>query len=245
MACRFRDTAIWEEDWYIDLGCEMQHFWDYITDNCNHAGIWKPNKSGFEMRTRAKVNLDSFFQKVNGDKERILKLKDGEWFLTGFIKFQWFNKKDGFDLVLSNRLHLSIFKEIKKFNIPLQKVRGLQEVLETSKDKDMDKVKDKVKDKIEYGAKNGFQVSIKKVYANDKIQIIHSLEKYFEVTGQLEGLTLAKMTRFDEFMKANPSRVFDDPDHLYNAFRKFCTDAPKATIDEVEQRKQAFAAKRP
>jgi hypothetical protein len=236
MACRFRDTAIWEEDWYIDLGCEMQHFWDYITDNCNHAGIWKPNKSGFEMRTRTKVNLDSFFQKVNGDKERILKLKDGEWFLTGFIKFQWFNKKDGFDLVLSNRLHLSIFKEIKKFNIPLQKVRGLQEVLETSKDMDKDKGMDK--DKIEYGVKNGFHVSIKKKYLNDKIKVIHNLSEYFTATNQLMALTEAKLVKFDEFMKANPGRVFDDEDHLYNAYRKFCTETQKVSKSVIEERKQ-------
>lgn len=135
MACRFTATEIWDEDWFVELGIEYQHFWNYIKDHCNHAGIWKPNKSGFEMRVKTKVNLDSFFTKVNGDKERILRLRDGDWFLTGFIKFQWFNKKESFDLALTNRLHLSIYKELKKFNVPLKNVRGLREVLETSKDK--------------------------------------------------------------------------------------------------------------
>lgn len=134
MPVRFIDTGILDEDWYVSLCCEMQHLWNYITLKCDHAGIWKPNKSGFEMRAKAKVNLDSFLQKVNGDKERIFRLKDGNWFLTGFIQFQWFNgKKNGFDLVLSNRLHASIFKSIEKHEVPLEKIRGLGEVLETSK----------------------------------------------------------------------------------------------------------------
>ncbi len=93
------------------------------------------------MRAKTKVNLDSFFLKVNGDKERILRLRDGNWFLTGFIKFQWFNKKDGFDLALSNKLHASIYNELKKYSVPLKKVRGLQEVLETSKEKEKEIIK--------------------------------------------------------------------------------------------------------
>ncbi len=135
MACRFTETDLWDEDWFIELGSEYQHLWNYIKDKCNHAGIWKPNKSGFEMRAKTKVNLDSFFLKVNGDKERILKLRDGNWFLTGFIKFQWFNKKESFDLALSNRLHFSIHNELLKYSVPFGKIRGLREVLQTSKDK--------------------------------------------------------------------------------------------------------------
>lgn len=221
MACRFVDTEVWEEDWFIELGMEYQHFWRYITDNCNHAGIWKPNKSGFEMRTRAKVNLDLFFKKVNGDKERILRLRDGNWFLTGFIKFQWFNKKESFDLVLSNRLHLSIFNELEKHNVPRDKVRGLQEVLQTSKDKEMEKVKDL---ELVFGEKKEFSVAVKKVYANEQVKRIYDLRKYFDWTGQLRELETAKLIKFDEFLAANPGNVFNDQSHLYNTFRKFCVD---------------------
>jgi hypothetical protein len=132
MASKFTDSKKWEEDWFNSLGGEYQLLWNYITDMCSNTGIWKPNKSGFEMRTKFKVNLDSFLQKVNADKERILRLEDGTWYLTGYIKFQWFNKKKSFDLVLSNKLHLSIITELKEHKVPLQKVRGLREVLQTS-----------------------------------------------------------------------------------------------------------------
>ena len=64
---RRRETSIWEQDWYCELGGEYQHFWDFINDNCDNAGIWIPNKKGFEMRTGFKVNLDSFLKKVDAD----------------------------------------------------------------------------------------------------------------------------------------------------------------------------------
>jgi hypothetical protein len=231
MASRFRDTGIWDEDWFIDLGCEGQNFWTYVTDNCNHAGIWKPNKSGFEMRTKAKVNLDSFFAKVNGDKERIFKLKDGNWFLTGFIQYQWFNKKKDFDLVLTNRMHLSIYNELKKFQVPKEKIRGLQEVLETSKE--MVKDKEQVKELV-FGEKKELSIAIKKVFANDLVKRVYDLEKFFEATDQLESMKRAGMDKFDEFMMANPANVFEDDNHLYNSFRKFCVTDQLKKVSKKE-----------
>lgn len=111
-------------------------FWDFITARCDHAGVWKPNKNDFETKTKFRVNLDSFFLKVNGDKQRILLLENGRWFIPGFISYQWFNKKETFDLVLSNRLHQSIYDILIKNCISSKKVRGLKEVLKTPKDKD-------------------------------------------------------------------------------------------------------------
>lgn len=194
------------------------------------------------MRTRAKVNLDLFLKKINGDKERILRLRDGNWFLTGFIKFQWFNKKESFDLVLSNRLHLSIYNELKKFDVPRDKIRGLKEVLQTSKDMEM--VKEQVKELV-FGEKKECSIAVKKVYLNDQVKRIYDLQKYFDYTGQLIALQAAQMDRFDEFIKANPGNVFNDESHLYNTFRKFCveqneTKNGKATVslEQVSQYRQ-------
>lgn len=132
---RFIDTLIWDEDWFCDLGAEYQIFWNYITCGCNNAGIWKPNKIDFEIKSRVKINMVAFLEKINerGCKERIFTTETGRWFLTGFIMFQWFNKKNSFDLILTNKLHLHIYNILKKENIPLKKVRGLGEVLETPK----------------------------------------------------------------------------------------------------------------
>lgn len=139
MASRFTDTELWNEDWFCEMGGEYQLFCKYVFDKCDNAGVWKPNKIDFEIKTNFKVSLDSLFQKMNGGAQRVLLLENGRWFLTGYILFQWFNKKKTFDLVLSNRLHLSLYKILTDNQIPLKKVRGLKEVLETSMVMVMDK----------------------------------------------------------------------------------------------------------
>jgi hypothetical protein len=129
---RFTDTEKWKEDWYCDLKGEYQKLWDYICDHCDNAGIWKPNRIDFEIKTGFKVSLDSFFKKVNGDKLRIVALANGRWFILGFIQYQWFTKLQTFNLVLTNPRHKHIYDLLVSNDIPLEKVRGLKEVWKTS-----------------------------------------------------------------------------------------------------------------
>lgn len=131
MASRFIDTEIWKEDWFCDLGNEYQSFWVYITCHCDNAGIWKPNKIDFEIKSRIKINMASFLEKINegGCKDRIIVTDSGRWFLTGFIAFQWFNKTKSFNLVLTNKLHKHIYNLLKNEGIQFKKIRGLGEVL--------------------------------------------------------------------------------------------------------------------
>lgn len=139
MASRFTDTEIWNEDWFCEMPGEYQLFVKYVFDTCDNAGIWKPKKFDFEMKTKFKVSLDLLFKKMNGGgPQRVLLLDNGRWFITGFLLYQWFNKKKSFDLVLTNRLHKSLYCILIENNVPLQKVRGLKEVLKTSMVMDMD-----------------------------------------------------------------------------------------------------------
>lgn len=130
---RFTDTKKWNEDWYCELKGEYQKLWDYICDHCDNAGIWKPNKIDFEIKTGFKVSLDSFLKKVNGDKLRIAALENGRWFIPGFIQYQWFTKQQSFNLVLTNPRHKHIYEILLANDIDLKKVRGLKEVWKTSK----------------------------------------------------------------------------------------------------------------
>lgn len=139
---RFFDPERYNEDWYIELRGELQKFFDYIIEMCDNAGVWKPNKITFETKTGFKINLDSFLKRVNGDKERILVLDNGRWFLPGFIQVQWFNKDSFFDLNPKNRFHSHIIKLLDNNNISRGLVRGLKGVLTPPIDIDMDKVKD-------------------------------------------------------------------------------------------------------
>jgi len=105
MAKRFTDTQKWSEDWYLDLPITYKVFWIYICDNCNHAGIYKPNKRVFELLIGQKIDLDKFLEFINSDKQRIIKLVNGRWYLTGFIDFQYGSKLNS-----NNRVHKSILK---------------------------------------------------------------------------------------------------------------------------------------
>lgn len=77
---------------------------------------------------------------------------------------------------------------------------------------------------IHFGKVNGHKVMIQKVYVTDKVKVIHDLRDYFLYTNQLAEIERAGLTKFDEFMEANPANIFKDDSHLYNSFRKFCQD---------------------
>lgn len=112
MAKRFTDTTKWNEDWFLDLTNSHKLFWIYVCDNCDHAGIFKPNKRMFELIIGAKIDITDFFSVVNGDKVRILELKNGRWYLTGFISFQYGGKLND-----NNRVHKSILAILIKNDI--------------------------------------------------------------------------------------------------------------------------------
>jgi len=112
MAKRFTDTEKWNEDWFLDLPTTHKLFWDYICDNCNHAGIFKPNKRIFELLIGEKINSDNFFKSLNTGKDRIIILPNGRWYITGFIKFQY-----GETLNPNNRVHNSILKILNQNDI--------------------------------------------------------------------------------------------------------------------------------
>ena len=112
MAKRFTDTAKWEEDWFLDLSNSYKLFWMYICDNCDHAGIFKPNKRIFELIVSEKIDVLEFMSIVNDEKIRVLELENGRWYLTGFISFQY-----GGSLNVNNRVHKSILSVLTKNNI--------------------------------------------------------------------------------------------------------------------------------
>lgn len=112
MAKRFTDTQKWNEDWFLDLPMTYKVFWIYVCDNCNHAGIYKPNKRVFELLIGQKIELKKFIELVNSDKLRIVNLNNGRWYLTSFIEFQY-----GSTLNPNNRVHKSILKLLNENNL--------------------------------------------------------------------------------------------------------------------------------
>tara|TARA_R110002074_G_scaffold295033_1_gene466647 strand:- start:495 stop:1142 length:648 start_codon:yes stop_codon:yes gene_type:complete len=112
MAKRFTDTAKWNEDWFLDLSNSHKLFWIYVCDNCDHAGVFKPNKRMFELLVGEKIDIVEFFNIVNQNKVRVLELNNGRWYLTGFISFQYGGKLND-----NNRVHKSILALLNKNEI--------------------------------------------------------------------------------------------------------------------------------
>lgn len=59
-------------------------------------------------------------------------------------------------------------------------------------------------------------------YAGEKTKKVFNLQKHFEGTGQLEGLTFKGSVHFEAFMNENTAKIFNDDMHLDNTFRNFC-----------------------
>ena len=134
MAKRFHDSGLWNEDWFIDLSNKHKLFYHYMIDNCDHAGIWKPNTKHFEFILGSKLVLKEALNMINADKERIIELPNKRYFICAFIPFQY-----GSILNLNNRVHLSICNALILNKIPLDSIRPQIEVKEGVKDKDKDK----------------------------------------------------------------------------------------------------------
>lgn len=77
--------------------------------------------------------------------------------------------------------------------------------------------------KIEVGTFNSVRISIRARYLTESPVVIYDLQLYFTQTEQIISLQSCGWTFFEEFMTANAGKVFNEPDHLYNTFRQFCT----------------------
>ena len=138
MAKRFTDTMKWNEDWYLDLSLIDKLFWIYICDNCDHAGIFKPNKRMFELLIGGEIDVQKFLHTVNQDKPRICVLGNGRWFLAGFIEFQYGNKlnpnnrvhKSILNILNDNDLNLEVFDTKVRLDAPTKETRNIPESIQ-------------------------------------------------------------------------------------------------------------------
>lgn len=84
-----------------------------------------------------------------------------------------------------------------------------------------------------FGEVSKLFVTVKAVYVNQQPKRIYDLQVYFGSSEQLQAMVDAGWTDFDGFMKANPSAVYDDDNHLYHAFKRHCT-TKKSVVKKVK-----------
>lgn len=104
MPKRQTETKIWStQRWYRKLHPYHKLVWKYLTDCCDHAGIWKIDYGQLVEDTGIEdFNLAQFVEACNGDfdketgerifRERIMIVNKGILWITGFVKFQYENK---------------------------------------------------------------------------------------------------------------------------------------------------------
>jgi hypothetical protein len=82
---RFTETKKWNNPWFRKLTPELKCFWLYLCDECDCAGVIKPDFElasfiiGFQV---TEADLASF-------EHRVEPLKDGYFWLTTFCPFQY------------------------------------------------------------------------------------------------------------------------------------------------------------
>lgn len=147
MAKRFTDTDKYKKPFVRGLQGPYKLLWDYITHDCDHAGIWIVDFEiaqiylGKDMPVCKEDALVYF----NEGKQRIIELENGSaWLIVPFIEEQY-----GI-LNPANKVHSSVIDILKLHNIDLENIeknKPLTSPLQGAKEKDKDIYKDKVKDK--------------------------------------------------------------------------------------------------
>lgn len=137
MPKRFTDTNKWKDSWFQDLPSKYKLFWIYLLDECDSAGVWKPNirLATFQI---GEPFEEAELKRVFG--ERITVTETGYWFITKFIGFQYGELSD------TCKPHVSVINILKN-----HKIKGYSKGIDTLKDKEKDKEQEQdkeIKDQI-------------------------------------------------------------------------------------------------
>jgi hypothetical protein len=143
MAKRFTDTEKWKDDWYLSLSNDYRIVWQWLLDNCNHAGICKPSINLLNMMCNTSIDEKLLIEIMS---DRVLKINN-IWFIPKFLKFQYGTLNSKKPAVIS------VVNELKKNNLIdlvselfsndyVMITEPLDNSYETIKDKDKDKDKD-------------------------------------------------------------------------------------------------------
>ena len=161
MAKRFRDTRIWNKEWYLKLSIKGKLLVDFLFDNCDCAGIYEPNYTLLSFYIGEPVTEEDF-----KELKQIKKLENGNYFIEDFIDFQY--NVSISDLNPKFSVHKGIIKQLEKNNITLNKPFGNPhiEVEQPLQDMDMDKdmYMDKIKDPYVNPIKSFFVEEYEKVF---------------------------------------------------------------------------------
>ena len=125
---RFTETLKWSDPWFRKLSPESKLLWQWILDNCDHAGIIEPDMELASFQIGYAMSMDTL--KSLGD--RLEKIEGSKWLVVKFIGFQYG--------VLSEdcKAHNPVFASLKKHGVKGYG-KGIHTHRRTPQDTDKDK----------------------------------------------------------------------------------------------------------
>jgi len=83
---RFTETSKWSDPWFSQLDPKNMLLWLYILDQTDNAGVWDPNRKHAEFCTGTKYDWNKVALAFD---LKVRVLKNGRWWIPGFIKYQF------------------------------------------------------------------------------------------------------------------------------------------------------------
>jgi hypothetical protein len=138
---RFTDAEKWRDPWYQGLSLLHKALWQYLTDNCDNAGVWVVNQREAEFHLGERVDWGVALAVFTGRVEAISPTK---WHLVKFISFQYPG-----GLSEKSAPHRQVKRLLAHHGISLEKepTCSLHGLRSSPKDKDTDQDKDEDEDK--------------------------------------------------------------------------------------------------
>lgn len=208
MAKRFTDTNKWKDTWFQDMPNKYKLFWIYMLDECDAAGLWKPNMRLAQFQIGEPFE-EGEIKRVFADRIEIT--NDGYWFIRKFIDFQYGK------LSTKSKPHMSVIKLLDKHNI-----KGYTKGIHTIKDKDKEEDKDKeTADKmvISFGTGKYF-VIINSQKADDDIYKLNGIDGLIEFF-QMNMSIVRNKPIAEKFMRDSDGKHFNDFKHIWNALSDY------------------------
>lgn len=149
MSKRFTDTEKWKKAWFRKLAPKYKCAWQFILDNCDHAGVWPEDFEAMSFNVGEEINS---FELESTFKGKIIRIDQDKFFVMAFIEFQYG------ELNPLNKVHKSVIAKLEKYKVyfkglgspllaPCENSQGPYGEAEGAKDMEEDKAKAKDMDK--------------------------------------------------------------------------------------------------
>jgi len=235
MAKRFTDTEKWKDDWYLSLSNDYRIIWQWLLDNCNHAGICKPSINLMNMMCNTSIDEKVLIEIMSG---RVLKINN-IWFIPKFLKFQYgtLNSKKPAVISVVNELKKNNLLELVSelfSNDYVMITEPLDNSYETIKDKDKDKDKDisinksEIFENLDYPFNS--DIFIKKW--NEWKDYKKNCHRFTYKTGSSEKLSLNQLAKLSNNIESNAIEIINQS--IANGWKGFFELKTTNNADRIE-----------